>query len=246
MKYAILSDIHSNYEALKSVFEYLNKANIKNLVICGDIIGYGPQPLECVSAIMNWDGDKKIVLGNHDAVFIGKLDIRWFNDLAKKSLEISKNILGDDIRGWFNLLPEIISETSFTVVHGSLKSPLKEYLLSEMQYSDNVGKLLNNILFYGHTHIPMFFYTDENGKHIGDFIKPFAKIRIKENSKFFINPGSVGQPRDGNPMASFGIFDDETNIFELIRVNYDIPKVQKLMSELNIPNLLIERLALGY
>jgi len=246
MKYAVISDIHSNYEALSVVLEYLYKNNILNFIICGDIIGYGPKPLECINAIKELKGNKNIVLGNHDAVLVGKLDIKWFNELAKKSLEISKQILNDDVIKWFESIPEVISYDKFTMVHGSLRSPLKEYLLSELQYSDNVVKLNSNVLFFGHTHIPMFFYTDEKGKYIGDFIKPFARIKIKENSKIFINPGSVGQPRDGNPMASFGIFDDETMSFELVRLNYDIAKVQSMMRNLKIPSLLIERLSFGY
>jgi len=246
MKYAVLSDIHSNYEALKVVFDYLEKLNIRSLIICGDIIGYGPQPLECVEAVKKWSGDKIIVLGNHDAALIGKLDIKWFNDLAKKALELSKEVLGEENIEWFKSITDVSVGDKFTVVHGSLKSPLKEYLLSEMQYVDNVGKLTNDVLFYGHTHIPMFFYTDKDKKRVGDFIKPFAKIKLTEGYRFFINSGSVGQPRDGNPMASFGIFDDETNIFELIRVNYDVKKVQSLMREYDMPSLLIERLALGY
>ncbi|MEF3279501.1 MAG: metallophosphatase family protein [Elusimicrobiota bacterium] len=246
MIYAILSDIHANYEALKVVLSYLEKNSISNYIICGDIIGYGPQPVECVDSIRSLGDKAKIVLGNHDAILCGKMDMKWFNEYARASIELSKSKIDNERLSWFYTLSEKIETDKFTVVHGSPKSPLKEYLLSELQYMDNLKLVKTNILFLGHTHIPMCFYMDSNNKAIGDFIKPFGKIKIKDNLKFFINPGSVGQPRDGNPMASFGIFDDEKMVFELIRLSYDIKKVQNLMKDLNMPQLLIERLDMGY
>lgn len=245
MKYAVLSDIHGNFEALKEVLNYLRLKGIDRYIICGDIIGYGPQPVECIEQIMALK-DAQIVLGNHDAVIAEKIDIRWFNDYARKTLEMTQTLLKQEIKDWFKSLPLKLETNSYTVVHGSVKNPLKEYLLSEMQCRDNAKVLNTPILFYGHTHIPMYFYLYDDEKIEGDFIKPFAKLKVKEGCKLFINPGSVGQPRDGNVMASFGIFDDETMVFELVRVNYDIKKVQELMRQLNIHRLLIERLALGY
>jgi len=246
MLHAVISDIHSNYEALKEVLEFLKGRNINNYIICGDIIGYGPQPIECINAVRELGDKAKIVLGNHDAVIISRMDIKWFNDYAKKSIEMTMHKIDPDMVSWFSNIPEKIEFGNILLVHGSPRSPLKEYLLSEIQYRNNLENLSSNIVFYGHTHIPMYFCKDENGKNIGDFIKPFAKIKIRENSMFFINPGSVGQPRDGNPMASFGIFDDEKMIFELIRMEYDVKKVQELMKEMNMPHLLIDRIQMGY
>lgn len=246
MRYAILSDIHSNYEALKEVLKYIEKNNISNIIICGDIIGYGPQPIECIDAVMSLGEKARVVLGNHDAVIVGKMDLKWFNDYARKSIELTQNYIKRDHLVWFTNIQEKIVTKDFLIVHGSPKYPLKEYLLSEMQYLDNLKETDNKVVFLGHTHIPMYFYIDDNEKPVGDFIKPFAKVKINPQRKFFINPGSVGQPRDGNSMASFGVFDDEKMIFELIRLNYDIKKVQKLMDEMGMPQLLIERLDMGY
>lgn len=245
MRYAIISDIHSNYEAFKAVVEDIYSRGIKNYLICGDIIGYGPQPIECIEAVKKLE-NVAFVLGNHDAVVAEKIDIRWFNEYARKSLEITQNLISADIKEWFKTIPLKVEKANFTFVHGSPKNPLKEYLLSEMQCIDNVKFLNTPILFYGHTHIPMYFCIDENGRITGDFIKPFGKIKIKGCHKIFINPGSVGQPRDGNPLASYGIFDEENMIFELVRVNYDIKKVQELMKKQGTHQLLIERLELGY
>ncbi|MCX7641706.1 MAG: metallophosphatase family protein, partial [Elusimicrobiales bacterium] len=227
------------------VLSYISSRNIDSFIICGDIIGYGPQPIECINEIRNLK-NIQIVMGNHDAVIAEKIDIRWFNEYAKKSIEITKKMLTEDMIEWFKSLPLKIETQKYTTVHGSPKNPLKEYLLSEMQCNENLKFLNTNILFYGHTHIPMYFSINPEGKIEGDFIKPFAKIKIKEYHKIFINPGSVGQPRDGNAMASFGIFDEDSMMFELIRVNYDIKKVQDMMKEFGMHQLLIDRLEMGY
>lgn len=245
MKYAVMSDIHGNFEAFSAVLNYLSTKNIDRYIICGDIIGYGPQPVECINEVKKLP-NLSIVMGNHDAAIAGKIEIKWFNEYARKSLELTNQLLSEDIKEWIKNLPLKIETQKYVAVHGSPKNPLKEYLLSEMQYLDNSKIISTDVVFYGHTHIPMYFCLNSEGKVEGDFIKPFAKIKIKECSKFFINPGSVGQPRDGNAMASFAIFDDETMIFELIRVNYDIKKVQDLMKEMGAHQLLIERLEMGY
>ncbi|MCX7641390.1 MAG: metallophosphoesterase family protein [Elusimicrobiales bacterium] len=245
MRYAIMSDLHGNYEALKAVLFYINSKGINNYIICGDIIGYGPQPIECINEIRNLK-NIQIVMGNHDAVIAERIDVRWFNEYAKKSIEITNQMLTDEIKEWFKSLPLKIETKKYTTVHGSPKNPLKEYLLSEMQCNESLKFLNTDILFYGHTHIPMYFCISPEGKIEGDFIKPFAKIKIKECHKIFINPGSVGQPRDGNAMASFGIFDEENMMFELIRVNYDIKKVQEIMKKQGMHQLLIDRLEVGY
>ncbi len=245
MRHAIIADIHSNYQALEAVLKDIQKRDINSYIICGDIIGYGPQPLECIGEIRKLK-NCRFVLGNHDAVIVEKMDIRWFNEYAKKSLEITSHMISNEIKEWFNSMPLRIETQIFTAVHGSPKNPLKEYLLSEMQCFENMKIVNTLLLFYGHTHIPMYFCLNEEGKIWGDFIKPFSKIKIKEYIKCFINPGSVGQPRDGNPMASYGVFDDETMIFELVRVRYDIKKVQDLMKKEGIHQLLIERLEFGF
>lgn len=246
MRYAILSDIHSNYESLKEVLKYIKKNDISNIIICGDIIGYGPQPIECIEAVMSLGENAKVVLGNHDAVIVGKMDLKWFNDYARKSIELTQSSIKAHHIMWFSNIQEKILTKDFFIVHGSPRSPLKEYLLSEIQYLDNLKETDSKVVFLGHTHIPMYFYIDNNNKAVGDFIKPFARIKINPQSKFFINPGSVGQPRDGSHLASFGIFDDEKMIFELIRLNYNVKEVQRLMEKMGMPRFLIERLDMGY
>jgi len=243
MRFAVFSDIHSNYEAFKEVLKYFEKVKVDGYIFCGDLLGYGPQPKECIEAIKSLK-NSMIVLGNHDAAILGKIDLKWFNDAASRGIEYSKNKMSGEDIVWLSNLPERIDKENFSLVHGSPRNYLKEYLLSEIQFRDNLKYISNDLCLIGHSHMSMYFILNDQNKVVADFIKAGDKIVIK--NKTFINPGSVGQPRDGNPMASFGIYDDEKKVFEALRLPYDVSKVQKLMIEANMPLILAERLALGY
>lgn len=244
MRYAVFSDIHANYEALKSAMAQIEKMDVDGYIFCGDLIGYGPQPAECVAAVRKLK-NLHIVMGNHDAALIGKIDLKWFNQAAAAAIEYSAKSLDLETVSWLSSLPERIDTQEFTVVHGTPRNALKEYLLSEAQFFDNMKYFSNSICFVGHSHMPMFFCLKENGVVYSDFIKPSEKILLNL-PKCFINPGSVGQPRDGNPLASFGVYDSKLKTFQLLRVKYDIPTVQELMSKIGMPRLLVERLAGGF
>ncbi|MEW5950806.1 MAG: metallophosphoesterase family protein [Elusimicrobiota bacterium] len=244
MKYAVLSDIHANYEALKSVLAQMAKMEIDGYIFCGDLIGYGPQPAECVSEIRKLK-NLHIVMGNHDAALAGKIEVKWFNESAAAAIEYSAKNLDSETLTWISSLPERIDTEDFTVVHGAPRNALKDYLLSEAQFFDNIKYVDNTVCFVGHSHMPMYFCLKEDGRVYSDFIKPLEKI-ILNSPKCFINPGSVGQPRDGNPLASFGIYDTSKKTFELIRVKYDVLTVQELMAKIGMPPLLVERLAMGF
>jgi len=244
MRYAVFSDIHSNYEALKSSLKEMDRHNVEGYIFCGDLIGYGPQPEECIAEIRKLK-NAHLVLGNHDAALIGKIDIKWFNEAAVMAIEYSAKRLDGETLSWLAKLPERIDFDNFTVVHGAPRNTLKEYLLSESQFLDNLEYVANQVCFIGHSHMPMYFLKNEKGEILSDFIKPHEKLLLKSD-RYFINSGSIGQPRDGNPLASFGIYDSEKKTFELIRVMYDVRTVQELMYKIGMPALLIERLAMGF
>lgn len=244
MRYAVFSDVHANYEALKSSIKEMEKLDVGAYIFCGDLIGYGPQPAECAAEIRKLK-NAHIVLGNHDAALIGKIDIKWFNDAAARAIEYSARALDGETLSWLASLPERIDTADFTMVHGTPRNTLKEYLLSESQFFDNLEYVSNPVCFIGHSHMPMYFSLREGGHVFSDFIKPLEKILIN-SQKCFINPGSIGQPRDGNPLSSFGVYDSEKKTFELIRVKYDVLTVQELMSKIGMPPLLVERLAMGF
>ncbi|MBO4555231.1 MAG: metallophosphoesterase family protein [Elusimicrobiales bacterium] len=243
MRYGIFSDIHGNLEAFKSVLDFYRKQGIKKLFCCGDIVGYGPNPQECVKLAMGIK-DLYTVLGNHDAAVVGKMKTKWFNDAAMEAIEFTRARLTGESVEYLRSRPLRIDTNDFTIVHGSPSKPLQEYLISEMQFLSNMRYWTVSPCFVGHTHIPCHFSCGNNGFPYVDFMKTVTKFKI-EASSVLINPGAVGQPRDGNPLASCGIYDSSSKVFELVRIPYDIKVTQQKMRHNNMPGLLVERLGMG-
>ncbi|HCC47832.1 MAG TPA: metallophosphoesterase [Elusimicrobia bacterium] len=243
MKYGVFSDVHSNYVALRAVLDFYRKNGVENFVCCGDIVGYGPQPLECAEELR---GLKNLVtvMGNHDAAAVGKMDVKWFNPNAAWAIEFAKTQLTGQALDFIAGLPERAETPDFTVVHGSPRKPLTEYLLSETQFMDNAKGWTVSPCFIGHSHMPLYFREGEAGVPETDFLKPSMKIFMK--GRLMLNPGSVGQPRDGDTRASCGIYDSKNKVFEIYRVFYDVGAVQKMMSALKMPAMLSERLSFGF
>ncbi len=244
MRYGVFSDVHGNYEALKAVLEFYRKNGVEDFVCCGDIVGYGPQPLECAEALM---GLKSLtaVLGNHDAAVTGRLELKWFNANACWAIEFSKKLLTGRALDFIARLPERAVTEDFTLVHGSPRKPLTEYLLSGSQFADNAKAFEVSPCFVGHSHMPLYFREGEKGLPETDFMRPLARIPTAKGP-LILNPGSVGQPRDGDPRAACGIYDPEREVFELYRVFYNVGATQKLMGELKMPPILGERLSFGF
>lgn len=243
MKYGIISDIHGNLEALKVV---LNRLREVDKIIClGDIVGYGPLPNECIEEIRKIPG-LKVVAGNHDLASIGWKDINWFNEYAQRAILWTMTTLSKESKEYLSSLPEIIEEKDFIMVHGSLNDYTDEYI-SEVKDAKKSFELLKekNLLFVGHTHYPLLFVKKEYQPIYPIRLIDKSIIKISMFDKLIVNVGAIGQPRDGDPRASFGIFDTESNEIELCRVPYDINKIQELMRQEDLPNFLINRLARG-
>ena len=244
MKYGVFSDVHANYGALSAVLDFYRRNGIENFICCGDLIGYGPQPQECVDALL---GLKNLVtvMGNHDAALVGKIDLKWFNPNAVWAIDFARARLTGEALDFIARLPEKIETEEFTVVHGSPRKPLTEYLLSESQFADNAAAWKGSPCFMGHSHMPLYFRQTEEGVVETDFLKPLMKISAARG-RAMLNPGSVGQPRDGDPRAACGIYDSNNKFFELYKVFYDVEATQKLMAEFKMPGLLAERLSFGF
>jgi predicted phosphodiesterase len=243
MLYGVFSDVHSNFQAFEKVLELFKKNNVKNFICCGDIVGYGPQPAECLSALMALE-NLSIVLGNHDAVVCGKMDIKWFNSVAIKAIKIVNEELSGAMLGVLASTPDFVENKEFTLVHGSPKKHLTEYLINEEQFIVNLEFWKTPVCFNGHSHLPAYFKYLEGGI-LKDSLAQGQKIIMDKTARYMFNPGSVGQPRDGNPMASCGIYDSENKSFQILRVDYDREKTQKLMKDKNMPQPLIDRLRFG-
>lgn len=250
MKYGIISDIHGNLEALKVVLEELKE--VDKIICLGDIVGYGPLPNECIDEIRKLSG-ANIVVGNHDLASIGWKDISWFNEYAQRAIIWTMDVLTDENKKYLASLPEIIEEKDFVMVHGSLNDYTDEYITGVKKAGKNF-KLLKerNLLLVGHTHSPRLFLKKEHQPIYSIRLMDKDIIKISNEAKFIVNVGAVGQPRDKDPRASFGIYDTGgihdtvAQEIKICRVPYDIKKIQGLMRKEDLPKLLIERLVYGY
>lgn len=243
MRYGVFSDVHGNHVAFRAVLDFLRKNGVESFVCCGDIVGYGPQPQECAEELMALPGLTS-VMGNHDAAVVGRMDVKWFNSNAAWAIEFAKKHLTGRAMDFISSLPEKVETKDFTLVHGSPRKPLTEYLLNETQYSDNTSLWETSPCFIGHSHMPMYFREGEKGIPESNFLEPGVKIATR--GKVMLNPGSVGQPRDNDTRASCGIYDSGSGFFEIYKVFYDVAAVQRRMAELKMPPLLAERLSYGF
>ncbi|MCM8784954.1 MAG: metallophosphoesterase family protein [Candidatus Omnitrophica bacterium] len=235
MKIGIISDIHSNLESFQSAIKFYEKNNIDKLIICGDIIGYGPDPSECINlAEKNAD---IILKGNHEDGIL-KNDFLRFKKYAKISLEWTAKEIREEIeqiKKWED--KKEIEDLFF--VHGSITDPYYKYIFNIIDAEDEFKNLEKRICFVGHTHIPVIFRkkieTKKTEKIPADFSGKI-EIEIEENFKYIINVGSVGFPRDGYPFSCVSIYDTEKKIFKLERIEYETEKTIKKILEKGLPS----------
>ena len=242
MKVLVMSDIHGNRTALEAVLE---AAGSVDAVWClGDIIGYGPDPNDCVSIIK--DIPNLICLrGNHDSAVIGLTERTKFNHSAQKVLEWTDDQLNPVHRQYLLSLSPQVEVDDVTLAHGSPRNPTWEYIMDVYTATANFDYFTTSYCFIGHSHLPVLYYL-KNGKDLANvtFVYPGDKTRLPESC--IINPGSVGQPRDHDPRAAFTIFDTEKKTWAQHRVNYDIVEVQERMAQAGLPDEYIQRLDLGW
>ncbi|MFN2303222.1 MAG: metallophosphoesterase family protein [Anaerolineales bacterium] len=244
MRTLIISDIHSNLTALKAV---LADAKPFGAVWClGDVVGYGPDPNECIELIKDLP-KLKCVKGNHDAAIIGDININAFNYEARASLMWLESALKQENRHWLEALDEKMIFDDITMVHGSPRNPVWEYIMDLSSARENLKAFNTQICLVGHTHIPCIYQMDKSTiqsthLHLLEQDKPFSL-----KNKCILNPGSVGQPRDHDPRSAYMIYDDEGDtpwIFR--RVDYDIEKVQKRILAAGLPYRHASRLSEGW
>ncbi len=244
MRTLILSDVHANLTALQTVLE--DAAPFDRVWCLGDIVGYGPDPNECIETIKELPGIR-CVRGNHDAAILGEIDVAAFNDEARASLAWLDTQLLPENRAWLNERPERLIMEDFTLAHGSPRSPVWEYIMDIAIARENMSHFDTLYCLIGHTHIPSIFTMDAAAPGATRLYlmppgEPFAL-----NRKSIINPGSVGQPRDHNPLSSYLIHDDGADLpFEYHRVAYDVEQVQLRILEAGLPQRHAARLRDGW
>ena len=240
MKFAILSDIHSNLEALKVVLDHAKQQECTHYVCLGDVVGYGPNPKECLAIVRSLDCP--VVMGNHDEYCAGEMDLTGFNPMAADAIKWTRQQLTEEERTWLRNLKYVRNIESFTMVHATLDLPERwAYVFDRLAAQSSFNYQHTPVCFNGHTHVPVAFVRGPTGINGG----LYTKIKIEVGRKYFINVGSIGQPRDRNPKSSYVIFDLDNNVIEIHRLDYDIATTQKKIHAAGLPASLADRLAQG-
>jgi predicted phosphodiesterase len=242
MRILVISDIHANLTALEAVL--LDAGQVEATWCLGDLVGYGPDPNECVERIRSLP-NLTCLIGNHDAAALNQIDISSFNPEARRALIWTQNILLPVNYEYLANLPPRIELDSVTLAHGSPRQPIWEYLLDTRAATQNFSHFDTPYCFVGHSHLPVI-YQLVNGRTSADLVIPKPKTTINMIPRMIINPGSVGQPRDRDPRAAYAIYDSNELTWENRRVSYDITSVQSRMQQLGLPDRHIERLSAGW
>jgi predicted phosphodiesterase len=241
MMYAIFSDIHANMEAFEAVIQDMKRQKVDKNVFLGDIVGYGPNPNECIELLR--ENCDVIIRGNHDSAVIGNTNTAFFNSYARESVIWTAKVLSKENVAFLKNLKSWSVLEDFQIAHSTpFKPDSWNYLTSLQDAHENYQTLERQVCFIGHSHQPLIieFVDEVNVLPIKDLYKTLNK-----NRKYIINAGSVGQPRDMNPEACYLTFDTKTDTIEYRRVEYNIEKVQKKMKKHELPPYLIDRLSIG-
>ncbi len=243
MRYAIIADIHANLAAFTAVLDDIARGGgVEEMWCLGDVVGYGPDPHQCIELLRHYNHVS--VAGNHDWAAIGKLSLSEFNPDAAAACRWAAQQLSPEDVAYLESLPLVIEKDDFTLVHGSPREPIWEYLLSIGNAKQNFTYFQSQFCLVGHSHVPLVFrYTETGGCSFSPFLTS-SRLALGK-SRLIINPGGVGQPRDGDPRASYAIYDSQTRTIRLYRIAYDINLTQNRMVEHNLPVRLVARLSHG-
>jgi predicted phosphodiesterase len=244
MLIAVLSDIHSNLRALEAVLASIGSADA--IWQLGDVVGYGPDPDAVVTRLK--EAGAIGVRGNHDAAAVGDLSIEDFNPDGRLALEWTRFRLSHESRAYLAALPEVLVPEGFdfTLAHGSPRDPIWEYLTTTWAAHENLSAFATTYCLVGHTHVPLVLRERrERRGHIQSLtVDPESRLRV-DDRRAILNPGGVGQPRDGDARASYMLIDTDAGYFTWQRVSYDIEATQAAMLRVGLPARLARRLSFG-
>jgi len=273
MRIAIVSDVHANLAALEAVLRHAEAVGPIDAIWClGDTVGYGPQPSQCVARLRGLGATA--VAGNHDRAATGKMGVEDFNANAATAALWTRDHLEEDAAAYLNALPEVAyvspsqgrslkvapPETAlnaepkpgahaeeFTLVHGTLRWPLWEYLYSYEAARAHLERQETPFSLVGHTHVPMLAAEGAEYEHGCEmyYLDDGGRVPLPDDRKIVLNPGGVGQPRDGDPRAAYAAYDTDARTVTVHRVEYDIGATQALMETVGLPRRLIDRLSVG-
>ncbi len=239
MKYALLGDIHANLEALEVVLKDAKEHGVEKYACVGDVVGYNANPVECMAIVRELGCTT--VRGNHDHYCSHAENLNGFHPLAADVVDWTRKQLNAEQQEWLRKLKFVAPVESFTIVHSTLDTPeMWGYVFDKLEAEANFNYQTTTLCFYGHTHVPLAFEKSDTVR-----FGLYSKIKVTLGKKYFINVGSVGQPRDGDPRAAYVIYDMVNNTVELRRLPYDIQKTQKKILDAGLPGRIAARLAVG-
>ncbi|MCE2488734.1 MAG: metallophosphoesterase family protein [Anaerolineae bacterium] len=243
MRILVISDIHANLDAFDAVLQDANGQ--WDYVWClGDVVGYGPDPNECVERLRELP--HLCLAGNHDWAALGRLDLNSFNPEARHAVGWTSGALSGNSRVWLEALQTTFVAGDFTLAHGSPREPVWEYIFEASVAAQNFPHFETPFCLVGHTHQPAI-YEQQNGPGSVDMVLPDPRQRRQLNGRRqIINPGSLGQPRDQNPRAAYALLDLPDGVWEYRRVAYDVNAVQDRMRREDFPERLVRRLEYGW
>jgi predicted phosphodiesterase len=245
MKALIVSDLHANAEALRSVMARVRRKKFDQVICLGDFVGYGAQPNQVLDVMRTMHASKLYIRGNHDRVASGLDDGSGFNNAAKHAALWTRDHLSAPNRHFLQELPHgPVRKDGVMICHGSPHDE-DEYVFNEHHAAQVFATFDAPMILYGHTHLPVVFSIDGEGRVRGVSIRSEAVIRLDPGLRYLINPGSVGQPRDRNPQASFAMYDARRHTVQFFRVEYDVEKTQASILKAGLPRILADRLTYG-
>jgi predicted phosphodiesterase len=240
MRYAIISDIHGNLESLQKALSLVREGD---KVLClGDIVGYGPNPNECVRLVRERASD--VVLGNHDVAAVDNFGVEYFNAAARRAIEWTQTVIEPDVLEWLNGLSYEIRHPDFLMVHGA---PVHyfEYLLDKRHAKAAFERTDARLIFVGHTHIAEYYGLEPDGSISHAHMQQGGELQLEEGKRYIIDVGSIGQPRDLNPQPCFVFYDEERKHVQWTRYDYPIGEVQQKIVDAELPHALAARLDVG-
>lgn len=245
MKYLILSDIHANCEALSAVLARVKRKRWDKVVFLGDLVGYGANPNQTVDMVRALK-PLQAIRGNHDKVCSGIENGEMFNRVALQAAQWTQQRLTKSNLEWLYRLPEgpTVVDGAFAISHGT---PIDEdaYIFGEIEALNVFRRTAFPLCFFGHSHFPVVFGLSPDAIHTVLTTSPTFRIRLEPGMRYLVNPGSIGQPRDGSPLASFGMYDSDAKTVTIYRVPYRVERTQKKILDAGLPAPLADRLALG-
>ena len=243
MRIVIVADIHSNLEAFEAVSEHAASGGAIDRLWClGDVVGYAADPAACIALLRRHP--HTAVVGNHDLAAVGELGTGDFNPVAARAAAWTGEHLSAEEHQYLSSLPFVVVEDDFTMVHGSLRWPEWEYLLSADAAAEHLRLQETPYSLVGHSHVPFVVAEEEGSLPTMVPLNDGDVVKLGEG-RLIINPGGVGQPRDGDPRASYAVYDSAARTLTLHRVEYDLGKAQRKIREVGLPPDLAERLAYG-